>query len=288
MLFPTLLKGGTSLIEARFDPERALGLIEQHGVTLLFGVTSMYLALAAAPSYVTADLHTLRSAMTGGAPVPQSVLEHWRDRGVPLIQGYGLTEASPGTTLVRPADSTRKIGSAGTGCFFTDVRVVDPDQRPVGAGTPGEVQVRGPNVTSGYWRNAEATSAAFTDDGWLRTGDLATLDDDGYVRIVDRLKDMFISGGENVFPAEVEQALHDHAAVAECAVIGVPDARWGEVGRAVVVLHDGVDASGSDLLEHVGGRLARYKVPASVVFVEALPHNASGKLMRKTLREEHG
>jgi fatty-acyl-CoA synthase len=284
VLFPTVLKGGTILIESRFDPDRAIDLIEREGVTLLFGVTTMYLALASARRFAEADLGTLRSALSGGAPIPESLLRTWLDRGLMITQGYGLTESSPGATMLRAADGSRKLGSAGTACFFTDVRVVTPTLDPVGVGEPGEVQVQGPNVTVGYWKNPTATSDAFV-DGWLRTGDIAVVDDEGYLTIVDRLKDMYISGGENVYPAEVEQAIHSHPAVAECAVIGVPDERWGEVGRAVVTLRDGAELTEAELVSHLEGRLARYKIPRSVVFVSELPHNASGKLVKSRLKE---
>jgi fatty-acyl-CoA synthase len=288
VLFPTILKGGTSIIEPRFDPQRVVTAIERDRVTLLFGVTSMYLAIAAAPNFADADLSSLRTALTGGAPVPHNVLKFWADRGVPLIQGYGMTETSPGATLLRGEDALRKLGSAGAGVFFTDVRVVSTDGDPVGVDEAGEVQVSGPNVTSGYWRNEQATRDAFTSDGWLRSGDLAVVDGDGYLRVVDRLKDMFISGGENVYPAEVEQAIHAHPDVAECAVIGVPDADWGEVGRAVVVARAGTQLDEQTLLAHLNGRLARYKIPKSVVLVDELPHNASGKLLKSRLRSEFG
>jgi fatty-acyl-CoA synthase len=283
VLFPTVLKGGTALLEARFDPDRAIDLIESERVSLLFGVTSMYLALAATPRFGSADLSSLRLALSGGAPIPESLLNTWLDRGLMIVQGYGLTEASPGTTMLRTADGVRKLGSAGTSCFFTDVRVVvGDDEAPVGQ--PGEVLVSGPNVTPGYWRDQAATQQAFTGE-WLRTGDLATVDDEGYLRIVDRLKDMYISGGENVYPAEVEQALHAHPDVAECAVIGVPDAQWGEVGRAFVVLRPGAELDERGVIDHLEGRLARYKLPRSVLFVGELPHNASGKLLKSRLRE---
>ncbi|OHV30063.1 MULTISPECIES: acyl-CoA synthetase [Pseudofrankia] len=287
VLFPTLFKGGTSLIEPRFDPDRALWLIEHQRVTMLFGVTSMYLALAAVPTFADADLTSLRIAMTGGAPVPESVLRLWADRGLPLIQGYGLTETAPGATLLRGEDALRRLGSAGAGVFFADVRVVAPDGAPVRPGEPGEVQISGPNVTEGYWRNEQATRDAFTADGWLRSGDVAVVDDDGFLRIVDRLKDMYISGGENVYPVEVEQAIHTHPAVAECAVIGVPDAHWGEVGRAIVAPRAGWRLTEADLLTHLAGRLARYKLPRSVVIVAELPHSAAGKVLKSVLREEY-
>ncbi|HWC21042.1 MAG TPA: long-chain fatty acid--CoA ligase [Flexivirga sp.] len=284
VLFPTILKGGTALIEARFDPDRAIDLIESERVTLLFGVTSMYLALSEAGRFGSADLRSLRSALSGGSPIPESLLHTWLDRGLMIVQGYGLTEASPGTTMLRAEDGVRKLGSAGTACFFTDVRVVDPSGVAVPAGTAGEVQVSGPNVTPGYWRDQRSTDVARV-DGWLHTGDLATTDDEGYLRIVGRLKDMYISGGENVYPAEVEGALHEHPDVVEAAVIGIPDAKWGEVGRAFVVIRPGARVDENAIIEHLSRLLARYKLPRSVVFLPELPHNASGKLLKSTLRE---
>jgi fatty-acyl-CoA synthase len=283
VLFPSILKGGTVLVEPRFDASRAVDLIESERVTLLFGVTSMYLALAAVPRFAEADLSSLRLALSGGAPIPESLLRAWLDRGLMIIQGYGLTEASPGTTMLRAADGVRKVGSAGTSCFFTDVRVVAGD-RDTEVEEAGEVLVSGPNVSPGYWHDREATDRAFDGD-WLHTGDVATRDAEGYLRIVDRLKDMYISGGENVYPAEVEQVLHEHPAVAECAVIGLPDDTWGEVGRAFVVVRAGEELDEQAVLAHLDGRLARYKLPKSVVFVPELPHNASGKLLKSRLRE---
>lgn len=283
VLFPTILKGGTALLEARFDPDRAIELIESEGVTLLFGVTSMYLALSESNRFRTADLRSLRSALSGGAPIPESLLHTWLDRGLMIVQGYGLTEASPGTTMLRAADGVRKVGSAGTACFFTDVRIVE-GTTDVTPGTPGEVLVSGPNVTPGYWRDDASTNAAFTDD-WLHTGDLATTDDEGYLHVEGRLKDMYISGGENVYPVEVESALHEHPDVVEAAVIGIPDAKWGEVGRAFVVIRAGAAVDEPALIAHLEPLLARYKLPKSVVFLPELPHNASGKLLKSKLRE---
>jgi fatty-acyl-CoA synthase len=283
VIFPTILKGGSALLEPRFDPDRALDLIEAERVTLLFGVTSMYLALVAARRFEEADLSSLRLALSGGAPIPESLLHTWLDRGLMIIQGYGLTEASPGTTMLRAADGVRKLGSAGTACFFTDVRVVAGED-DAGIDEQGEVLVSGPNVSPGYWQDGAATAAAFDGD-WLHTGDVATRDDEGYVRIVDRLKDMYISGGENVYPAEIERALHEHPAIAECAVVGVPDETWGEVGRAFVVVRKGSQLDEAGVLAHLDGRVARYKVPKSVVFVPELPHNASGKLLKSRLQE---
>jgi fatty-acyl-CoA synthase len=283
VLFPTVLKGGTALIETKFDADRAIDMIERERVTLLFGVTTMYQALSQTQRFWSADLDSLHLALCGGAPIPESLLQTWLDRGLMIVQGYGLTETSPGATMLRAADGARKLGSAGTACFFTDVRVV-ADERDAAVGEPGEVLVHGPNVSPGYWRDDAATANAFT-DGWLHTGDLATRDDEGYLRIVDRLKDMYISGGENVYPAEVEQAIYTHPAVSECAVIGLADATWGEVGRAFVVVREGEQLSADDVLRHLEPRLARYKLPKSIEFVPELPHNASGKLLKSRLRE---
>ena len=288
LLLPTLLKGGTAVLEPRWDPSRALDLIEQAGVTYLFGVTSMYLSLSQAPRWATANLGSLRIALSGGSPLPESLLRAYVDRGLMIVQGYGLTEAAPGATLLRPADGLRKLGSAGTVCFFSDVRIIDAAGDPVTDGEPGEVLVQGPNVTAGYWRSPQATDAAFVGQGWLRTGDLARWDDEGHLHVVGRLKDMFISGGENVYPAEVEGAISTHPAVEESAVIGVPDERWGEVGRAVVTLRPGTTLDEEELLGHLRGRLAGYKVPRTVVFVDQLPHNGSGKLVKAAVRNLYG
>ena len=289
VLLPTFLKGGRSLLEARWDPARAVALIESEQVTLLFGVTTMFQALFAEPSWAGADLRSLRSAISGGAPLPESLLRAALERGFMIQQGYGLTEASPGVTFLRGDDNVRKVGSAGTACFFSDVRIVDTELEDVAGGVPGEVLTQGPNVTTGYWQRPDATAETILPGGWLRTGDIARRDEDGYLYIVDRLKDMIISGGENIFPAEVENAIHTHPGVAECVVIGVPDERWGEVGCAVVVPRDGRALTGAELVAHLEGRLARYKIPRSVVVVEAgLPRTGSGKIIRAAVRSRYG
>ena len=180
-----------------------------------------------------------------------------------------MTEASPGTLMLRPQESVRKIGSAGTPHFFTDARVVRGDLTATNPGETGEIVVAGPNVMKGYWQRPADTEAALA-GGWLHTGDAAMVDEEGFVFIVDRIKDMIISGGENIYPAEIEKVLHEHPAVAECAVVGVPDEKWGEVGRAVVVLRDGVAADPQDILHFLDGKLARYKIPKAVVIVDAL------------------
>ncbi|MDT4987342.1 MAG: fatty-acyl-CoA synthase [Micromonosporaceae bacterium] len=284
---PTLLKGGQVVIEPDFDPERVIDLVERRRVTMLFGVPTMYAAIAASPRWATADLSSVRTLMCGGAPVPGPLIETYLRRGLSFVQGYGMTEAAPGTLLVDRWMARRKVGSAGVPHFFTDVRVARPDLTDVDAGEPGEILIQGPNVMRGYWGLPDATAATFADGGWLRSGDVAVVDGDGYVFVVDRVKDLIISGGENIYPAEVENALYAHPDVAECAVIGVPDEKWGEVGKAVVALKPGGRAPAEELLTFLGARLARYKLPRSVEFVAALPHTASGKVLKSELRRRY-
>ncbi|WP_194923963.1 acyl-CoA synthetase [Catenulispora pinisilvae] len=285
---PTLLKGGTAVLEPAFDPARTLELIERLRITCLFGVPAMYEMLAAAPGWERADLSSLRNLMCGGAPVPGRTIRRYLDRGLAFVQGYGMTEAAPGVLLLAGRDAAEHAGSAGVPQFFTDVRLVGADGAPVGVEEPGELLVSGPNVTPGYWQRPRETDEAFHDGTWFRSGDIAQADAQGYVRLVDRVKDMIISGGENVYPAEVEDALLDHPDVAECAVFGVPDEKWGEVGRAVVVLKAGRAPDGAALLAHLDGRLARYKIPKSVVFTDTLPRSGAGKLLKGPLRAAHG
>jgi len=283
-VLPTFLKGGTSVLVPAFDPAGTLDLIEKHRVTFLFGVPAMFQAIAAAPRFDSADLSSVRSMICGGAPVPEPMIATYQRRGLIFMQGYGMTESAPGALFLRADDSVTKIGSAGTPAFFTDVKVVRPDGAPVDPGEPGEVLIQGPNVMAGYWDRPAETAEVLDADGWLRTGDVAVLDEDGYAYIRDRIKDLIISGGENIYPAEVEDALYAHPAVAECAVIGVPDEKWGEVGRAIVVLRPGATAEPADLLAFLDGRIARYKIPKSVVFADALPRTASGKVVKRLLR----
>ncbi|RSS54710.1 p-hydroxycinnamoyl-CoA synthetase [Streptomyces sp. WAC07061] len=285
---PTLLKGGTVVLESSFDAERSLGLIEEHRVTRMFGVPTMYDAMAAASGWAEADLSSLRTLLCGGAPVPGRTARAYLDRGLAFVQGYGMTETAPGALVLDRSDSLTHAGSAGVPHFFTDVRVLRPSGEETVPGEEGEVVVAGPNVSPGYWNLPAATEAAFLDGRRFRSGDVATVDADGYVRLVGRLKDMFISGGENVYPAEVEDALLEHPDVAEAAVIGVPDPRWGEVGRAVVVLRAGAAPTPARLIAHLEDRLARYKIPRSIVLAPELPRNATGKLLKDPIRARYG
>ncbi|XVS67367.1 acyl-CoA synthetase [Actinosynnema sp. CA-299493] len=283
-LLPTFIKGGTAVITSSWDVDQVYDLVERERVTLTFGVSTMYADLAASPRWATADLSSLRHLLCGGASVPDSLIRAYQERGLTFCQGYGLTETAPGATFLEAGESVRKAGSAGVPVFFGEVRVVRDDGVDAGADEPGEVLVRGPNVTPGYWRDPGATATAFARDGWFRTGDVGRLDDEGHLRVVDRVKDMFISGGENVYPAEVENALVAHPDVVEAAVVGVPDPRWGEVGRAFVRYADGGGPSEQALRAFLLTRLAKYKVPVHVDVVDRLPRTGSGKVRKSELR----
>ncbi|HEY0578622.1 MAG TPA: long-chain fatty acid--CoA ligase [Pseudonocardia sp.] len=283
-LLPTFIKGGCSLLTSSWDVDSCFDLIERHRVTLLFGVTTMLAALARSPRWESADLSSLRGLLSGGAAIPASLIHAYQRRGLVFCQGYGLTETAPGATLLEAGESVRKAGSAGVPVFFGEVRVVRADATDAAAGEPGEVLVKGPNVTPGYWRNPEATAAALTDGGWFHTGDVAKFDDEGHLYIVDRVKDMFISGGENVYPAEVENVIFGHPAVAEVAVIGVPDEKWGEAGKAFVICRPGTGLNRHELREFLLPRLAKYKIPVHVQVVDDLPRTASGKIQKAALR----
>jgi fatty-acyl-CoA synthase len=277
-------KGATVVLEPAFDAARALDLIAEHGVTTMMGVPATYLFLAHEPGFAVADLSSLRLAVVGGAPMPEALLETWIARGIEIVQGYGLTEAAPNVLCLPPEEATRKLGFAGKPYPHVDVALRDADTGALVEGTgTGELVVRGPNVFAGYWRDDEATAAAFTDDGWLRTGDVGEADGEGFYRIKGRLKDMYISGGENVYPAEVEAVLHEHPHVSDAAVVGVPHERWGETGVAFVVA-DGVTED--ELLAHCAERLARFKVPQSVRFVAEIPRNGLGKIQKQELARE--
>jgi len=263
-------KGARVVLERGFDAGRVLDLIERKRVTTLMGVPAIYLFLAQHPRFAEADLSSLRRAVVGGAPMPESLLETWAARGITVVQGYGLTEAAPNVLCLPPEDAARKLGFAGKPYPFVDVALSDE----------GELLVAGPNVFPGYWRNAEATNAAFTPDGLLRTGDVAEKDGEGFYRIKGRLKEMYISGGENVYPAEVEAVLHEHPDVSDAAVVGVPDERWGEVGAAYVVADR---VSVDELLAWCEARLARFKVPKSIDLVAEIPRNGMGKVQKQEL-----
>lgn len=281
---PTLLKGGNVMIEPGFDAGRVLAALDRDRVTFAFAVPTMLDQMTAHARWSETDLSGLRRMLVGAAPVPPRTLRIYTERGVKMCQGYGLTEAGPGTLVLTPDNAERKLGTAGVPHFFTDVRIVDLEGRSVGAGERGEIQVSGPNVMAQYWNKPEATSDAFVDRTWLRTGDIGVADEEGFVSVVDRLKDMIISGGENIYPAEVEAAILDLPGVVSCAVFGVPDEKWGEAGCAAVALDDGVTLDHAALVEFLATRIAKYKIPKSMIVLDEIPRNATGKIRKDELR----
>jgi fatty-acyl-CoA synthase len=285
---PAIVKGATIVLEKGFEPGRALAQIERHGVTMLSGVPTTYQLMADHPAWPSTDLSTLAKLTCGGSAVPTRILSAYEKRGLSFSQGYGMTETSPGATSLPPAMTRVKQASVGVPHFFTDVRIVDPGGAVVPHGTVGEIEIAGPNVFRGYRGLPEATATALTADGWFRSGDLGHLDADGYLYIAGRIKDMIISGGENIYPAEIELLLSEIEGVTGAAVIGVPDERWGEVPVAILTVRDGVSADLDSVQKHLDGRLARYKLPRKVVIVDELPRTASGKVRKVDLRDRFG
>lgn len=282
---PLVHIGGASILCAAFDPDQVFDLLKRERVTLFFGVPTMFLRLQQHPRWGQADFSRCRIVISGGAPCPMPVFERFFEKGVPFKTGYGLTEAGPNNFWLPDEKAQRKPGSVGSPLFHVEVRVIR-DGREAAPGEVGELWIRGPHVIPGYWNRPEETAAL--KDGWLRTGDLATYDEEGDFYIVGRIKDMIISGGENIYPAEVESVMLGHPEVAEAALIGVPDPEWGEVGRAIVVRRPGSSLTEAELLAYLRSRLAGYKVPKSVVFVEELPKTAAGKIDKTALRKQYG
>lgn len=284
---PMLYAGGTVVIQRTFDPAEMIRLFDEEKITVCLLVPAMYLFLIQSPAFDPAPLARTRVLMCGGAPLPVSLVEQYHQRGVVLQQGYGLSEAAPSVSTLAKPWALSKIGSAGRVMFHLQAKVAGEDGRELPRGEVGELLLKGPNVMQGYWKRPEANREAFA-GGWFHTGDLARMDEQGFLYIVDRKKDMFISGGENVYPAEVENAIFTLEQVAETAVIGLPDPKWGEVGCAVVTLKQGRSLGVEELLAHLKTRLAKYKIPKKVVFSQALPRNAAGKVLKRDLRKQYG
>ena len=286
-LTPLFYIGGRVVIARTFDLDGSLKLIEDEGCTVLLGVPTIYQMWLDSPAFNGTDFSSVRWFISGGAPCPPALIAAWREAtGKPFRQGYGLTEVGTNCFAMTDADSVRKVGSVGKPIFHSQMRLVDEDGNDVPTGETGELIISGPHVTTGYWRNAEATAVALR-DGWFHTGDMARQDEDGYFTIAGRFKDMIISGGENVYAAEVEAVFVAHTAVAECALIGKPDDKWGEVGLMIVVPEKGQTPSADDLLNFCRQRLARYKVPKEIIFADALPYSPYGKVMKAELREKY-
>jgi fatty-acyl-CoA synthase len=273
----------------QFEPERVLSLIEREQVTVFAAVPAMYQMLTQAANWETADLSSLRFCTSGGAPLPVPLVEKYTaEKGIRFKQGFGMTEFGPGIFALAAEEAIEKAGSIGRPNFYVGARVVDDDNVPLVPGEIGELVLKGPSQSSGYFNNPEETAAAIDKEGWFHTGDLAMYDEGWYFYIKDRKKDMFISGGENVYPAEIEAVLYKHTAVHQCAVIGIADQRWGEVGLACVVLKPNAHATEADLLAHLKANIAPYKVPKQIKILEELSISAAGKILKRELKERHG
>lgn len=279
---PFIHHGASHTLLTKFDADLILELMEKERATILFGVPTMLQMMADSPLFKKADLSSVRYAIVGGAPMPIPLINIWHEKGVFIRQGYGLTEVGPNVFSLHQDDAIRKKGSIGFPNFYFDVKVVDEAGNTLGAKEVGELWLKSPVVTPGYWGKPEETAKAIT-DGWFHTGDMVTKDDEGYFFVVDRKKNMFISGGENVYPAEIEKFLLTHQAIKEAAVIGVQDERWGEVGKAFIVAKVGEKISSEETAEYCKGKLAKYKTPKYFVVVDEIPKNEAGKIDRKKL-----
>jgi fatty-acyl-CoA synthase len=286
-LVPILAAGGTIVLHAGFDPAEVWETVARERCTVVLGVPTIWKMLLEHPSFETADLSSIRWLISGGAPLPLYLIEAYQARGVVFKQGYGLTEVGVNCFAMSVEESVAKKGSIGRPLMMTEARLVDESGAEVPVGEVGELCLRGPHVSKGYWGNRAATAAALDDDGFFHTGDLARKDADGFFTIAGRRKDMLISGGVNVYPAEIEGELLLHPAVMDAAVVGVPDATWGEVGVAFVVPRPGEELTKAGLLAFAETRLARYKLPKEVVFVDALPRTAYGKVVKGELRDRY-
>lgn len=282
---PLFWVGGTNVIVPTFDPAGFLAAVAEHRVTIQFLVPAMWAALTRVPEFDGYDLSALDMCISGGAPTPLPVIEFFNDRDITFQEGFGMTETAPSVSVLAPEHIRAKLGSIGRPIQYVETRIVDGDDRDVGVGEVGELLIRGDNVFAGYWMLPDATAEAFR-GGWFHSGDLGKIDDEGFITLVDRKKDMIISGGENVYPVEVEQVLVRHPAVREVAVFGVPDERWGETVVAAVACDDAVTAD--ELIAYTRERLAHFKCPTRVEVLDELPRNATGKVLKRDLRSTYG
>jgi len=282
---PILIQGGKVIQTKKFDAEQVLNVIEKEKATIFGGVPSIFQLLTSAANWDKSDLSSLRYCMSGGAPMPVSLIQKYRsEKNIVFRQGFGMTEFGPGVFSLPSEDAERKAGSIGKPNYFVDARIVDiKTNKPLSANETGELALRGPSATTGYFNNTEETKKIFDTENYLHTGDLAYKDDEGYFFIVGRLKDMYISGGENIYPAEIEEVLYRHKSVAMCAVIGVEDEKWGQAGKAFIVLKEKEKLSVNEILDYLKSNLTKYKVPKYVVFREDLPISGAGKILKKEL-----
>jgi fatty-acyl-CoA synthase len=282
LLTPFLHHGGFVCIMKQFDAKVILELIASEKPTIFMGVPTMLKMIAEEAKFDTTDFSSLYYILVGGEPMPIPLIETWHAKKVYIRQGFGMTEVGPNLTSLHQDDAIRKKGSIGRPNFYVEIKIVDEKGNEVAENQSGELLLKGPMVTPGYWKNEMATQKAIK-DSWFATGDLLKRDEEGYLFVVDRIKNMYISGGENVYPAEVERVIIEHPAVSEVAIIGVPDDRWGEVGKAFITCKKSVAAA--EILALCQAQLAKFKVPKSVVFLDELPKNDTGKINRKVLSE---
>jgi len=283
-LLSVIHRGGTAVIMAEFDPVRIWQIFTEEKISVTLAVPAMLNFMLKTYDASKHDTSALRWVMSGAAPVPKTLIEKYAAMDIEIHQVYGLTETCGPACLISPDEAIARAGSTGKAFFHTDVRVVDSAGNDVEAGSTGEVWVRGPHLMLGYWNRPEATAETIV-DGWLHTGDVAMIDAEGFVYIQDRIKDMIISGGENVYPAEIENVLAGHEGIADVAVIGMPSEKWGESPLAIVVKAD-ENLSDSDVLDHCKGRLAPFKLPRGVEFIDVIPRNPTGKVLKRVLREQ--
>jgi fatty-acyl-CoA synthase len=284
-LTPMFVIGGSVVLHDRFEASEVWRSIERERATIIFGVPTIFKMMQEAPEFPSVDLTGVRWAISGGAPLPRYLIDQYAERGVVFKQGYGLTEAGVNCFAMTSEEAGRKAGSIGKPMLFAQARVCGSAGQTLAAEETGELWLRGPHVSRGFWKQPEATAAALTADGWLRTGDLAHCDADGFYYIDGRIKDMFISGGVNIYPAEIENVLMQCPTLQEAAVLGIPDATWGEVGAAFVVARCGASPSAGEIARFLEARLARYKLPRQYYFLEALPRTAYGKVIKPELRK---
>ncbi|MES3038040.1 MAG: long-chain fatty acid--CoA ligase [Bdellovibrionota bacterium] len=279
---PFFHRGGHIVLLKKFDPGAVLALSARYRATLLFGVPTTMEMMSRTHHFNEIDLSWIRYAIVGGEPMPVPLIEKWHAKQIPIRQGYGLTEFGPNVFSLHHSDVVKKAGSIGFPNFYVHTKVVDASGKPVAAGEIGELLLQGPMMMQGYWKNPTATAETIK-DGWLHTGDLVRFDSEGYFYVVGRKKEMFISGGENVYPAEVEQVISQMPGVREVAVVGVPDSKWGEVGLAFVVTD--FPMTETQVLDYAKGNLAKFKIPKAIQFVDSLPKGESGKILKKSLKE---
>jgi fatty-acyl-CoA synthase len=284
-LVPLFYAGGRIILVRNFDPGASLQLIVKERCTAILGVPTLFQVWMQSPEFPKVDFSHVRFFISGGAPCPPSLIEAWSEsKQVTMRQGYGLTEVGVNCFAMTDEDALRKKGSVGKPIFHSEVRLVDSEGHDVPLGQTGELIIKGPHVCKGYWHNPEATAQSLK-HGWFYTGDMARMDKDGFYYIAGRIKDMIISGGENIYAAEVEAVFREHQAVADAALIGQPDEKWGEVGLMIVACKPGQSVKAEELLQYCRGHLARYKIPKRIEFVETLPYSPYGKVMKANLRE---